>query len=143
METYQSLTEDIPDERTRFKVALKTSKTSADHILAALDQLLNVMKDAKEKFARGHEARAQEKLGASQQLIQSINEQLASKREQIAALNVEMDALNEQVITATREQSEERDHLIQVQSGFEAAHAQVIGRLNDQKNRVSSLTTKV
>ncbi len=143
METYQSLAEDIPDERTRFKVALKTSKMDAGHVTAAIDHLLEVMNDAKLKFDKGHEARSVEKLGHARELVQTIQQQISDKQSQVTSLNAEIQALNDQGVTAAREEREERDHLAQVQAGFEAAHAQVIGRLNDQKNRVTSLGTKV
>ena len=143
METYQSLAEDIVDERTRFKVALKTSKTNVESVTAAIDHLLEVMKDASDKFHKGHEARSNERLGKSQELTRGIQKSIEEKQGQIAALQAEIQTLNEQGSNSVREENEEREHLTQVQSGFEAAYAQVIRRLTDQKSRVASLTTKV
>src|SRR5512135_1152965 len=118
LEMFQSLTEDIPDESKRVKVALKTSKTTVDQIVAALDQLIATMGTAATEF--GHSL--EEKLQAHQALDDSIK----AKEEQLHHLQEEIAALHER-------SAGEQTKIQQVKQGFEAAHAQVVGRLQSQK----------
>jgi predicted nucleic acid-binding Zn-ribbon protein len=121
MEMYQSLAEDIPDESKRMKVALKTSKTTAEQISACLDQLVGTMETVHQEFLHSQ----QEKLEAHQALDASIQ----AKEEQLQHLQAEIQALRER---STSEQSK----IEQVRMGFEAAHSQVVGRLQAQKSKI-------
>jgi len=121
MEMYQSLAEDIPDESKRMKVALKTSKTTVEQISACLDQLVNVMETVHQEFLHSQ----QEKLEAHQALDSSIQ----AKEEQLQHLQAEIQALRER-------SASEQSKIEQVRMGFEAAHSQVVGRLQAQKTRI-------
>ena len=121
MEMYQSLAEDIPDESKRMKVALKTSKTTVEQISACLDQLVGVMETVHQEFLHDQQG----KLEAHQALDSSIQ----AKEEQLQHLQAEIQALRER-------SASEQAKIEHVRAGFEAAHSQVVGRLQAQKNRI-------
>jgi len=124
LEMYQSLAEDIPDESKRVKAALKTSKTTVDQVVVALDQLVGVMEVAHQEFLHSQ----QEKLAAHQALEDSIK----AKDEQLHHLQEEINSLRERSVT-------EQSRIDQVKAGFEAAHAQTVGRLQSQKARIAGM----
>jgi hypothetical protein len=124
MEMFQSLVEDIPDDAKRVKVALKTSKTTAIQVAGALDQLVGTMEVAHQEFNHSLE----EKVATHQALEDSIK----AKREQLAHLQEEVNALSERAAT-------DLGRIEQVKAGFEAAHTQVVSRLQQQKARIASM----
>jgi septal ring factor EnvC (AmiA/AmiB activator) len=124
MEMFQSLAEDIPDEAKRVKVALKTSKTTAVQIAGALDQLVGVMEVAHQEFNHSLE----EQVSTHQALEDSIQ----AKRQQLAHLQEEVNALSERAAT-------DLGRIERVKAGFEAAHTQVVSRLQAQKARIASM----
>jgi predicted nucleic acid-binding Zn-ribbon protein len=124
LEMFTSLAEDIPDEAKRVKVALKTSKTTVDQVVASLDQLVATMDTAAKEFNHSLD----EKLQAHEALESSIK----AKEEQLHHLQEEITALHERSVG-------EQTKISQVKSGFEAAHAQVVGRLQSQKTRIAGM----
>ncbi len=124
MEMFQSLAEDIPDESKRVKIALKTSKTTAVQVAGALDQLVGTMEVAHQEFNHSLE----EKVATHQALEDSIK----AKRTQLAHLQEEVNALTEQAAI-------DLGRIEQVKAGFEAAHTQVVSRLQSQKAKIASM----
>jgi predicted nucleic acid-binding Zn-ribbon protein len=139
MEQYESLKEDISDERTRFKVALKTTHTTAADIANALDQLLSVMGKAKEEFMRSFDDNRQKKMGGAQDAIGASEQLIASSEEQIRAIQEKIAALKTKRETDVQNMLDEGHRLDAIRDGFGAAHAQVVARLEDQKNRMASM----
>lgn len=139
MEQYESLKEDIADERTRFKVALKTTHTTAADVTGALEQLLVVMQKAKDEFQHSFDDNKQKKMGAAQEAI-SMNEQLiASSEEQIKTIQEKIASLKQKRETDVQNMRDEGHRLDAILGGFSAAHAQVVSRLEDQLHRVASM----
>jgi len=139
MEQYESLKEDIADERTRFKVALKTTHTTAEQVLGALDQLLSVMQKAKEEFTHSFDENKQKKMSAAQEGIVAGEQLIASSLEQIKAIEEKIASLKTKHETDTQNMQDESRRLDAILGGFNAAHAQVTRRLEDQKNRIASM----
>ncbi len=124
LEMYQSLAEDIPDESKRMKVAMKTSKTSVDDILHALDQLTASMAKAKEDF--GHSLEKQ------QQVYNQLTQEIQSTVEQIAALQKSLDEKRTEASAGLLK-------IEQTQKNFESAHTQVLNKLEVQKASVAKM----
>lgn len=139
MEQYEALKEDLPDERTRFKVALKTSHTTAEQIVAALDQFLSVMERASSEFNHSYEETKAKRLGAAQDSIAATDELIKSNEDQIATIQNTIKSLRTKRDTDAQGMQNEAARLEGVRAGFEAAHAQVINRLTTQKNRIASM----
>jgi hypothetical protein len=139
MEQYETLKDVIPDEGTRFKAALKTSHTTPDQIVAALDQLLASMDTAHTDFTHSFETSKAKKLGEAEQSIKATDELIKSSEEQIKAIEEKIVSYRTKRATDAEGMANEAGRLEAVRGGFEAAHAQVIGRLSAQKNRITSM----
>jgi hypothetical protein len=142
MEMYESLKEDIIEEKQRFKVALKTSHTTAAQLMAGLDQLVDAMQTAHKGFLDGFEenrskvaTEAQKSLGATDQLIASNEEQLRSIQQTINTLRAKRDADAQAMVAETSRMEEAR-------LGFEAALAEINGHLDAQRRSVATMTAQ-
>ncbi len=124
METFQSIAEDIPDERARFKVALKTTHSNVDSVLAAIDQLAATMEAAHQDF--------NQKLEGKLQAQHALEETMTAKAQQLQQLQEELQALDVQ-------KKEGQTKIANARLGFEAALKQVMDRLATQKTRISAM----
>jgi len=139
MEQYESLKEDIADERTRFKVALKTTHTTADVVIEALDHLLDTMSKAKDEFTHSFDENKNKKMTSAQEAITAGEQLIASSEEQIKAIQEKIVSLKQKRETDIQNMQDEGRRLDAILGGFSAAHTQVVHRLEDQKNRISSM----
>ena len=139
MEQYESLKEDITDERTRFKVALKTTHTTAEVIVDALEHLLETMTKAKDEFTHSFDDNKQKKMGAAQEAITAGEQLIASSEEQIKTIQEKIVSLKQKRETDIQNMQDESHRLDAILGGFSAAHAQVVHRLEDQKSRIASM----
>jgi chromosome segregation ATPase len=139
MEQYELLKEDISDERTRFKVALKTTHTTPADVTGALDQLLSVMQKAKDEFQHSFNEARDKKIGAAQEAITASEQLIASSEEQIKAIQEKIASLKTKRETDIQNMQDEAHRLDAVLGGFNAAHAQVVSRLEDQKRRIDAM----
>ena len=139
MEQYESLKEDISDERTRFKVALKTTHTTAEQVLEGVDALLAVMQKAKDEFQRSFDEATSKKMGAFDETIASTNQLIESSKEQVKAIEEKIASLHQKREADIQNRMTEAHRLEDVRLGFNAAHGQVTRRLEDQKNRLAAM----
>ena len=139
MEQYEALREDIPDERTRFKVSLKTSHTTAGEVLGAIDQLLSAMGTAKDEFMHSFNDNRDKRVSAAQAAIAASDELIKSSEEQIQAIQEKIASLRTKRATDAENMQEEGRRLDAILGGFNAAHAQVVSKLTDQKNRIGAM----
>ena len=139
MEQYEALKEDIADERTRFKVALKTTHTTQDQITGGLDTLLGVMDSAKSEFMHSWDDNKKKRVSEADKSIASSDELIKSSEEQIKAIQEKIASLRTKHDTDVENVKEEIRRLDAIRGGFEAAHAQVVGKLTDQKNRINAM----
>lgn len=131
MEQYESLKDDLPDETTRFKVALKTSKTSVGELSQALDHLLQIMANAQVEFERGYNQSRSESLSQIQTALTQAEAMIVSLTQSLAT----QQALKEQ---EQSKQGAETRRFDQILAGFNAAHAKVVARLNAQKVHIGN-----
>lgn len=139
MEQYQALAEVIPDEGTRFRAALKTSKASSEQLLAALDQVSATLNHARDDFEQSFERNRQSVVGQAESSLKATDELIASKEGQLKALQDELVALRGKRDYDARQLTSENQRLQLIRGGFEAAHAQVLANLNSQKSRITSM----
>jgi hypothetical protein len=139
MEKYTQLAEVIPDESMRFKAALKTSNATPVQLSGAVDQLINTMDKAQEEFLRGFQAQTSKVESAAKEAIASTESLLQSRESQLRAIEDEIVSLKSKLALDTSHLQEEQHRLDSIRMGFEAAHAQVVGRLNDQKSHIDAL----
>ncbi len=133
MEQYGALQDVIPDETVRFKAALKTSHANADAIIAALDQLLSSMEQAHSDFLHSFEASKGKILGDLQQSIDATADLIKTREQQVQAIQAEIASLQAKREHDSARSQSESSRLEETRSGFEAALAQVVGRLTAQK----------
>lgn len=139
MEQYQALHEIVPDEATCFKGAMKTSKASPEQLAAAVDQLLATMSKARSDFDEGFNANSKRIADQAQEKIAEGEAQIKAREAQIKAMEEEVIALRTSLETERSHQASEAQRLSGILQGFSAAHAQVVGRLTAQKNRIATM----
>jgi hypothetical protein len=139
MEQYDALRDVIADETVRFKAALKTSHANADQIIASLDQLLSSMDTAHNDFTKSFEGNKGKVLGQLEQAITATQELIKTREQQVQAIQNEIASLHAKVDTDAARAQSEGTRLEGIRAGFEAAHAQVVGRLTAQKNRIAAM----
>ncbi len=139
MEMYDSLKEDITDDRQRFKVALKTSHTTSEQLIAALDQLLGTMEAARISFSHTCEENRTKRLGEAEASLKATDDLIATNEQQLKSIQETIASLRTKRETDAQAKDHDAQRLATIQTNFEASHAQVVGRLQAQKSRVQSM----
>lgn len=139
MEDFESLREAVPDETMRFRAALKTSKASAKEILDALGVLSHTMETAWSDFHKTFEEKKTKVLGQLQTGLVSTDELLKQKDAQLQALQEEIVSLRAKRSADETHLADEERRIDATKVRFEAAHAQVSGRLESQFNRIKGM----
>jgi chromosome segregation ATPase len=139
MEQHRALEDVIGDEVTRFKAALRTSHTTGNEVLAALDQLISTMNTAHTEFTRSFEENKAKRVAEAEHSIQASDELIRSSEEQIQAIQEKIASLRTKRETDARNAQNEMVRLEGVRGGFESALAQVVGRLNALKGRLAAI----
>lgn len=140
MEHFNMLAEDVPDERARFRAALRTSHTTPEQLIAAMDQMTESMKSAHKKFLEGFEAERSKTLAefdknvkAADQTIASYEEQMRSLEQTVATVRAKRDA----DANAMRAEAERFDH---GRLGFEAAVQEITGHVYAQRRSIEAMS---
>jgi hypothetical protein len=137
-EQYELLKDVIADENVRFKSALKVSRTTVEQLSADIDKLIAVIHGAHEDFTKKFEANkaaAQKQSGDAAAMRSTA---ISAKQQQINALKAEIHDIEVEEQNDRAAHMDELNGLDALQSGFEAAHAQVLGQLVTQKTHVAS-----
>lgn len=140
MEQADALKDVIPDEGTRFKAAMKTSHATPDQIGSAIDSLLTVANGVLTEFNQSFEGKRSAALGGAQQQIDADRKLIETCEAQLKATQDQILALRTKVSTAEQQMQADGARLESVKQGFQAAHAQVVGRLNADKQRITTQT---
>jgi hypothetical protein len=138
MDQFELLRDTIPDEGMRFKAALKTSRTSVADLSKALDQVIATMEGVLNDFSNTCE---ENKTKASTQMNQSIaatDALIESRKSQMKAIEEELASLQTKRATDQQHLEGELHRFEQIRLGFIAAHAQVMTKLNTQRNQIAS-----
>lgn len=139
MEQYENLKEIIPDEAMRFKAALKASHTTADQLVDALGQLVGVMDAARSEFDHTFEENKTKKLGEAQATLAATEEQIASYEKQLQSIQETIATLRTKHAADVQAMQDKAHQIETIRANFEAAHKQVVGRLQAQKSRVETM----
>ncbi len=139
LEQYNSLKEVIPDETTLFRAALKSSHASIDQLIQAFDQLLAVTESARGDFNSGFDAKRTATLAAAQKQIEATQQLIASRQSQLKAIEDEITSLQSTLTNSSTQLQTETARFESIRQGFEAALAQVVGRLNAQKTHLTQV----
>ena len=139
MEQYNMLKEDIPDERQRFKVALKTTHTTQPQLMGAVEVLVRTMEGAREEFHTTFNTAKMKKTAEAEASIKATQDLIASSEEQIRAIQDKIVSLSQTLRSNTDNLQSETQRLDQVAASFEAAWAQVYHELQTQKSRIDSM----
>jgi hypothetical protein len=139
MEQYAAVEGVIEDEHKRFQVALKTSHTTADQIIAALDQLVAVMAKAQTDFLEDYEEKKTKKLGEAEASIKATDDLIATNEKQLQALQETIASLHTKRENDTKAMHDKAASIEDVKCRFDASLAQVLGRLQAHKSRVLSM----
>lgn len=138
LEQYNGLQEVIPDEGMRFKAALKTSKITVEEVSQALEGLTTVLVTAQTDFQNTFEQNRAKVQTAMEQSIKATEDLIQSREQQLKAIQEEVASLRAKCVNDVAQSKADTARLETIRAGFEAAYAQVVGRLNDQKTRVAS-----
>lgn len=136
MDTFESLKDDLPDEAVRFRVALKTSKTTATQITDALDILLRTMDSAEAEFDKLYKANQEKEGQASQAKLTEIATELQQIENAIAGLNARRELLRGEQEAETNRSAAKLSKHEATKQRFIASHRQVVSRLQVQKSRI-------
>lgn len=128
---YEALKDVIADDTVRFKAALKTSGCTIDDLERAIDTLLQRTATADKDFDMSFEANKASKLNG-------LTTELSSKNEALARLQNQLAELSAQIHESTEKMHGEAARFQNIQQGFKAALAQVVGELNAQKAHIAS-----
>jgi hypothetical protein len=139
VEQYENLKDVIPDDSTRFKAALKTSHTTADKVLGAIDVMLATMEQARVDFTHSFEEGKSKRVAEAEQAIHASDELIKSSEEQIKAIQDKIESVRQKRTTDQQNLQNEVSRLEGVRGGFEAALSQVVGQLNTVKNRLAAM----
>ncbi len=139
MEQFENLKDVIPDEAMRFKAALKASHTTSDQLVEALGTLVGVMDSAMTEFTHTFEDNKRKTLGDAENTLKATDEQIASYEKQLQSIQETIAALRHKRETDAQAMQAEATKIEGIRANFEAAHAQVVGRLNAQKSRVMAM----
>jgi chromosome segregation ATPase len=140
MEQYENLKEVIPDEAMRFKAALKASHTTASQLVDALGQLVGVMDAASAEFSHDYEQNRTRQLGEAEASLKATDDLIASNEQQLKALQDTIATLHTKRQTDAQAMADKAQKIETVRASFEAAHRQVVGRLQAQKTRVEGMS---
>ncbi|MFI5296487.1 MAG: hypothetical protein ACHREM_00195 [Polyangiales bacterium] len=140
MTKYDELEGVVTDETTRFRAALKTSHTTQAQLLDALGTMLDAADKASADFAKSLEAKKSASSAGATDLLTATQTLIASRESQLKAIQEEITTLRSKLATDTEHAQSEAARIDAIGAGFEAAHAQVVGKLNAYKNHVGSLT---
>jgi chromosome segregation ATPase len=138
LEQYEALESVIQDEATRFKAALKTSRCSLDQLTGAIDQMIAIMTTAHQEFGKSFEENKGRVLGGLTQQIEADKGLIVTRASQLKSIQEEIASLQTKITNEEQQVQSETARLNVIRTGFEAAHAQVVGRLNDQKQRIAT-----
>ncbi len=140
MEQYENLKEIIPDDAMRFKAALKASHTSAPQLVDALGQLVGVMDAASAEFSHDYEQNRTRQLGEAEASLKATDDLIASSEQQLKSIEDTIASLHTKRTTDAQAMADKAQKIESVRASFEAAHQQVVGRLQAQKTRVEGMS---
>lgn len=138
LEQFEGLQEVIPDDGMRFKAALKTSKITADQVSQALESLTTVLVSAETDFNNTFDQNRAKAQATTQQSLKATDDLIQSREQQLKAIQDEITSLRAKRTNDVTQSESDIARLETIRAGFEAAYTQVMGRLNDQKARVAS-----
>ena len=138
MDQYETLRDVIPDETTRFKAALKTSKTTPELLAGAVDNLIQVMQDAQQEFTKSFEDNKGKVLSQAQQSIAATEGLIETREKQIKAIEEEIASLRTKLQTDRDQAKSEEQRFEGIRASFAAAHAQVVSKLTAQRHHIAS-----
>jgi hypothetical protein len=140
MEQCAALEEVIPDETTRIKAALKTSKCSKADLLSSIEVLLQAMEHAKDEFEGSFKKNRDAKLAEIQQTVTDGDSKIKNYEDQISSLQIQLEVAKTARAQAALQQTGESQRLEGIHSSFLAAYAQVTAHLSAQKTQIDSKT---
>ena len=139
-EQADALKDVIPDETTRLRAAMKTSHASPEQIGGAIDALLTVAGAVLTEFNQSFEAKRTASNAATAEQIEAGKMQVGTLETQLEALQEKITALHVQVVASEAKLQADAARFETVKQGFQAAHAQVVARLNADKQRITTQT---
>jgi len=131
MTTMESLSEDLPQEGSRFRAALKVMQSSPDKLIEAFNSLLTVLDNEAKKFQSSVAAQKTNEVDAREGQVQQINAQIENKNKEIQSLMEQRDGIATDIVTAKKK-------LGAISASFEGAVASLQSEVGDslQKLRI-------
>jgi len=140
MEHFNMLAPELPEERARFRVALRTSHTTAEQLIAAMDQMAESMKSAHKKFLDGFEAERSKTLAEYEKNVTTADQTIASYEEQMRALEQTMSTIRAKRDADAEAMRVEAERFDQGRLGFEAAVQEITGHVYTQRRSIEAMT---
>jgi hypothetical protein len=142
MEQHEALKDVVTDDAQRFQAALKTSHTTVEQLLQAIDSLEGILQAASQTFADDNRDRKAKATAEAQKNLDSTDALIASNEAQLQTLQQTITTLREKRSAAAQDVQNEVAHLEQVRLGFAGAVAALTGQLDTQRRTIAT-TRKV
>jgi hypothetical protein len=139
-EQADALKDVIPDETTRLRAAMKTSHATPEQIGGAIDGLLVVAGAVLTEFNQSFEAKRTASTSAATEQIETGKLQVATLESQLKELQERIATYHTQIVASEAKLAADAARFETVKQGFQAAHAQVVARLNADKQRITMQT---
>jgi hypothetical protein len=139
-EQADALKDVIADETTRLRAAMKTSHATPEQISGAIDALLTVANAVLTEFNQSFEAKRTAATSAATSQIEMDKKQVEVLEAQLKDLQEHAAGLRAKVASEEEQMQIDAARLEGIRQGFQAAHAQVVARLNADKQRITTQT---
>jgi chromosome segregation ATPase len=117
----ESLTTELPNEQTRWRVAFKAQKISYEDLIVSFQTLGQAIDRETTAFEGSLEQRRAQEIAAREHSVQSIGESIASKQQEMAQIQQEIIGLQQQQAQISGEISAERGKLDALETSFKNA----------------------
>lgn len=142
MEQHEALGGVVTDDAQRFQAALKTSHTTIDQLLQAIDSLTGILQAASQNFADDNKDRKTKATTEAQKNIDATDALIASSEAQLQVMQQTIATLREKRNAAAQDVQSDVAHLEEVRLGFAGAVAAITGQLDAQRRTIATMTRK-
>ena len=142
IEQHEALTGVVTDDTQRFQAALKTSHTTVEQLMQAIDSLSGILQAASQNFADDNKDRKAKAAAEAQKNIDATDALIASSESQLQVMQQTITTLREKRNAAAQDVQGEIAHLENVRCGFVGAAAILLGQLDTQRRTIATMTRK-
>jgi len=136
-----TLSEDIPDERSRYRAAIRLAGKAGhtlDHLLGDLDKCVGILEAKAREFADEVKRQIDTKVGARRTSIAQRESEITSKTQLIVQLQGEIAQLQQANLTESEDIASETAKITGIGNNFNLAYQAVHAAVIEQRNKIST-----